>query len=116
MNYPIPEMVDRFSILRLKKERIGDKDSSKEYHFLKNELRGRFDSFVYRLYSVNKKIWDLESDIRKGKEGKLGLKEVGFRAIRIRNLNEIRVRIKNELAIRLKLPKDIKKNHASEAL
>ena len=46
---------------------------------------------------MNGKIWDLESDIRKGKEGELGLEEVGRRAIAVRELNKIRVGYKNDI-------------------
>lgn len=50
-----------------------------------------------KLYKINGKIWQLESDIRNNKENKLGLKEIGKRAIKIRNWNNKRIKIKDEL-------------------
>ena len=70
--------------------------------------------FVQELYIVNGMIWDLESDIRKGKEGELGLEEVGRRAITIRELNGKRVAIKNKVnTIHNSGFTEIKINHAS---
>ena len=71
--------------------------------------------FVDKLYKVNGKIWDLESDIRKGKEGILGFEEVGRRAIKIRDFNNQRVSIKNEIVSNFRQGfVEIKRNHASE--
>jgi hypothetical protein len=55
-------------------------------------------------------MWTLEADLRKGKEGELGLEEVGRRAIAIRDLNKQRVTLKNSIS----KFKDIKINHVSE--
>ena len=70
---------------------------------------------VDRLCIVNARIWHLESDIRKGKEGELGLEEVGRRAIAIREHNAERTALKNELTRRLDPDGflDTKVNHAS---
>lgn len=43
------------------------------------------------LITTSNRIWHLESDVRKGREGELGLEEVGRRAILIRELNAERV-------------------------
>jgi hypothetical protein len=59
-------------------------------------------------------IWSLESDLRKGKEGKMTLREVGKRAIAIRNLNNKRVAEQNRLVEIFGGFKNIKKDHASE--
>jgi hypothetical protein len=116
MNMPISEIADRYSIVLLKSERIKDVDLSNELEIYKNELHRYKDaeSFVERLYNINREIWDLESDIRKGKEKLLGLEEVGRRAILIREKNKIRVSIKNEMVEKFDEGfKDIKMNHAS---
>ena len=113
---PISEVADRFTILQLKRERT-DLDVSYEIAPYKRELDRYYniDTFVDDLYRVNGMIWDLESDIRKGKEGELGLEEVGRRAIEIRNLNNTRVEIKNEIVENFKEGFTEKKvNHASE--
>lgn len=113
---PISEVADRFTILRLKGERT-DLDVSYEIASYKHELDSYYNigTFIDDLYRVNGMIWDLESDIRKGKEGELGLKEVGRRAIEIRNLNNTRVAIKNEIVENFKQGFTEKKvDHASE--
>jgi len=122
MEMPLPELLDRLVIVRLKAERIKDKEKEKELEFYMKELeeyrRKGFvikDEWLEKLYDINGKIWDLEADIRKGKEGELGLNEVGKRAIEIRNLNKIRISIKNEITeLTGSGFKDVKVNHASE--
>jgi hypothetical protein len=69
---------------------------------------------INQLIEINGMIWDLESDIRKGREGELGLEEVGRRAIKIREFNKIRVGYKNDVVeVFGEGYKDIKMNHAS---
>lgn len=112
---PISEIADRYSIAILKKERAAA-DNDLEIQTLGNELsnyQGTLE-FVEKLKEINGKIWDLESDIRKGKEAELGLEEVGRRAIQIREFNKIRVQYKNEMVkIYGEGFEDIKMNHAS---
>ena len=122
MEMPLPELLDRLVIVRLKAERIKEEEKEKELEFYMTELeeyrkKGFIikDEWLERLYDVNGKIWDLEADIRKGKEGELGLEEVGRRAILIRNLNKIRISIKNEITeVTGSGFKDVKVNHASQ--
>ena len=122
MEMPLPELLDRLVIVRLKAERIGDKEKEEELEFYNKELenyrkKGLIikNEWLKKLYEVNGKIWDLEADIRKGKEGELGLEEVGRRAIEIRNLNKTRISIKNEITeVTGSGFKDVKVNHASE--
>jgi len=121
MDVPLAELLDRLVIVKLKMERVSGSEKEKEYEFYKKELelykKKGFkikDEWLEELYKVNGKIWDLESDIRKGKEELLGLEEVGRRAIAIRDLNKIRIRIKNEIVEETGSGfKDIKINHAS---
>ncbi len=113
---PIGEIADRYSIAILKKQRA-DADNQDEITQFLNELNqydGIFD-YVEKLININGKIWDLESDLRKGKEGELGLEEVGRRAIQIREFNKIRVGYKNQIVDKYNEGfKDIKMNHASQ--
>jgi tetratricopeptide (TPR) repeat protein len=115
MKMPISEIADRYSIALLKKERA-NADNDQEINVLYQELV-KYDqalNFVEKLKEINGQIWDLESDIRKGKENELGLEEVGRRAIAIRGLNKIRVSYKNEMVnIYGEGFEDIKMNHAS---
>ena len=116
MKMPISEIADRYSITLLKSQRIEGIDLSIELQSYKDELDKHEDiqSYLDRLYIINGEIWDLESDIRKGKENLLGLEEVGRRAIIIRGKNKIRVGIKNEMVEKYNEGfKDIKMNHAS---
>ena len=130
MKYPLDELLDKKSIIQLKIERLGDNSEinqlkEKEYDdYTKaiedyvaegvcnmEEIRGWYN----KLYDINAKIWDLEADIRQGKEGKLGLEEVGRRAIEIRKNNGIRVGIKSAIVGAVGVGyKGIKINHASE--
>jgi chromosome segregation ATPase len=117
MKMPISEIADRYSIVLLKHERIENANLSKELKIYRKELdkyKKDIDSFIKRLYEINGEIWDLESDIRKGKEKLLGLEEVGRRAIHIREKNKKRISIKNEMVEKYEEGfKDIKMNHAS---
>jgi hypothetical protein len=115
MKMPISEIADRYSIALLKNERA-NAENELEIYTLHKELVQYSDvmEFVSKLKEVNGKIWDLESDIRKGKEGELGFEEVGRRAIQIRELNKIRVGYKNEMVKKYEEGfEDIKMNHAS---
>jgi len=121
MEMHLSEVIDRMTIVKLKIERIGEPHLKKEYNEYENALN-EFekkgikikDKWFSELYEINKKIWDLESDIRRGKEKELGLEEVGRRAIEIRNINQQRVSIKNQITEETGNGfKDIKMNHAS---
>lgn len=117
LKYPIAEVVDRYTICKLKHERIAEEDLSEQLAVLKYEM-DRYEGiggFVQRLYKINGECWDMESEIRKGKEGKLGLEEVGKRTLILRDKNKIRVGIKNEIVKKYGEGfEDIKMNHASE--
>ena len=112
----ISEVLDRLSILKLKSERsdVDVNDEINAYSTYADEY-GNYVNYLDRLKEVNGKIWDLESDIRRGKENELGLEEVGRRAIKIRNLNGKRIAIKNEISKKYNEGFIEKKvNHASE--
>ena len=116
MEMSLGEIADRYSIVKLKSERT-EVDCTEEIQALTQELDKveGLAPYVRQLYEVNGRVWDLESDIRKGKEGELGLEEVGRRAIMIRGINGERVAIKNTVN---KIYKtgflETKVNHASE--
>ena len=116
LKYPIAEAVDRYTICKLKHERIEEEDLTQQLAVLRTEL-DRYDDirpFIDRLYKINGECWDMESEIRKGKEGILGLSEIGKRTLVLRDKNKIRVGIKNEIVKRYGEGfEDIKMNHAS---
>lgn len=117
------EVLDRYSILQLKKERLTENESrpieleywtfrGEAFEYLKNHPK--LEPLLSGLYSVNGKIWDLEFDIRRGLEGKLGLDEVGRRALQIRDLNRQRIKYKNDIVDVMGTGyKDVKMNHGS---
>ena len=111
MRYPLCELLDRRAIILLyleNEEYSRDKPNhQKEFDEYTSAINDYiFDGFCNieqveewhnDLYHVNREIWDLESEIRKGKENELGLEEVGRRAIMIRNINNKRVSLKNKI-------------------
>ncbi|VVB80136.1 Uncharacterised protein [uncultured archaeon] len=122
MEMPLPEILDRMSILKLKIERIGEphlKLEMSEYEKALEEFESKGvkidPAWIKTLHEINGKIWDLESDVRRGKENELGLEEVGRRAIAIRELNKKRISVKNQVVEETGLGfRDVKMNHASE--
>jgi len=122
MRVPLPELIDWMTITMLKIERVGGSNLWEEYKILDNSLLeyerdGLIikDDWIKEMYGANKKIWDLESDIRKGKEESLGLEEVGRRAISIRNFNKERIEIRNKIAKETGSGfQTVKKDHMSE--
>ena len=119
---PLPEILDRMTIVKLKIERIGEPHLKKEYEEYEKAIQEFKDKGIeikkewfQELYEHNRKIWDLEADIRKGKEEELGLEEVGRRAIKIREANKKRISVKNKIIEQTGLGfKDVKVNHISE--
>ena len=71
----VGELLDKISILEIKKDRIKDSDKLKfinsEYEVLKNELEknikidGKLENFFVELKNINSKLWIIEDDKRK---------------------------------------------------
>ena len=80
MKIAIGDIVDRYTICKLKSER-GNIDNSKEINDLSEELKNYegTESYIDKLYKLHSEIWDLEGDIRKENENILGLEEVGHK-------------------------------------
>lgn len=119
MKYPLAEVVDRLTILELKRDRLSANqavanEAARLSAALPSILSHRLAAWRDDLKNINAKIWDLEADIRQGKEGLLGLEEVGRRAIAIRELNGNRIRIKNQIARLVGEFEEVKVEHASE--
>ena len=94
---PISEIIDRYTITKLKSERTNE-NVSEELRIYENELQEykiNIDTYISRMYDINGKIWDTESDIRKGI--KLPLEEIGRLALQVRDLNCERNSIKAEI-------------------
>jgi len=95
---PIGEIVDKYTICKLKSERT-QIDNSKEINEYLSEIQTYegIQPYVDMLYEINGKAWDSESEIKKENESIIGLEEVGRRAIKGREFNKIRVNIRNEI-------------------
>ncbi len=124
---PLPEALDRLSILTLKLEHTPENDPrrtsvKKEYDFYRAVVESyRTDgtpvqnAWLDELVAVNRTCWDMEDAIREGKEGGLTLEEVGRRALELRDLNKQRISVKNRIAKECGLDFfEVKIRHASE--
>jgi hypothetical protein len=114
---PIIELVDRLAIAEVKFKRT--KANEEELLWYTNQaLRVDLTQIVdeYKdLKRIHNEIWELESELKTGRESELSLEELGRRAIEIRNHNNKRVALKNIIAERLNCPvREIKKDHLSE--
>ena len=102
MKMPLSEILDRYTITKLKSERT-DEDVSNELRTYKKEIdhpdyiekSDQILSFIDRLYEINGELWNTEGDIRKGVE--MPLEDVGRLALKVRDLNCKRNEIKGEV-------------------
>ena len=102
MKMPLSEILDRYTITKLKSERTTE-DVSEELRAYAREIdnpeysdkSNQIVFFIDRLYEINGKLWDTEGNIRKGVE--MPLEEVGKLALKVRDLNCTRNEIKAEI-------------------
>ena len=102
MKMPLSEILDRYTITKLKSERTNE-DVSEELKTYKREIEkpiyseksNEVISFIDRLYEINSQLWDTEKDIRNGVD--MPLEEVGRLALKVRDLNCERNEIKAEI-------------------
>lgn len=131
MELPLSEIIDRISIVKLKIERVGEAHLQKELEAYEKALKELEDKgveikqeWIDELYEVNKGIWDLEWDVRKivnsrdvwdEAEKRVGLRELGRRALKVEELTKKRIAIKNKIVEETQSGfKDIKINHCGE--
>jgi|SRR3989338_7967878 len=104
MEISLPEIIDRITILKLKIENGGAdfKEELEEYQKALKEFEDRGvkinPEWINELYERNKYQWGLESSLRKLKEKKEDLKEMGKLYIELQISNKKRVAIKNRIA------------------
>lgn len=115
--FPIIELLDRLAIARVKHRRIGN--NQVELDFYDRQAQHLDLSLVHQeleqLQQIHNEIWELEKELKSGKESQLPLEEIGRRAIKIRDWNNKRVGIKNVMAEKLSCPvRELKKEHLSE--
>ena len=102
MKMPLSEILDRYTITKLKSERT-DEDVTDELRTYKREIENpdylqkssQIASFIEQLYEINGELWDTECDIRKGVDMPLEL--IGLLALNVRDLNCKRNEIKAEI-------------------
>jgi len=102
MKMPLSEILDRYTITKLKSERTNE-DVFDELRTYKTEIdnpdyierSSQIVSFIDRLYGINGQLWDTEKDIRNGVD--MALDEVGRLALKVRDLNCKRNEIKAEI-------------------
>lgn len=100
MKMPMSEILDRYTITKLKSERT-EEDVTEELAAYESEIKAKnadptaIQSFIDRLYKVNGDLWDVEGDIRKGVD--MPLEEVGRLALKVRDLNCERNGVKAEV-------------------
>jgi len=115
--FPILELADRLAIAEVKFDRTSA--NQEELDWYRNQFE-QYDSESVReqieaLKVIHNAIWDLEWQLKSGREQELPLEEIGRRAITIRDYNNRRIAIKNALAEQLGCPvREIKRNHLSE--
>lgn len=99
--FPVIELVDRYTIARVKYRRTSGANSA-ELEFYTDQVQRLGLSFVdpdlIKLEQIHDQIWDLEDDFKKCRIDNLDLAEIGRRALDIRDLNNYRVQFKNSLA------------------
>ena len=115
--FPVIELVDRYSIACLKYDKT--QANKEELDFYKQQLSDYniivITKEIEDLYTIHKQIWELESQLKSGKEDELPLEEIGRRAIAIRDLNNKRIKLKNQAAEKLDcIVREIKQDHLSE--
>ena len=115
INTPISlgELVDKISILMIKKKNISDsiklEHVAKELEFLQKTLKkyiseDKINKFIEELVNINSKLWKIEDDIRECERNKLFDQTFIDLARSVYFTNDQRAKIKN----------DINKNFGSE--
>ena len=102
MKMPLSEILDRYTITKLKSERTNE-DVSEELRTYKREIDNpdyiekskEIAFFIDELYEINGELWKTEGDIRKGVA--MPLEEIGRLALKVRDLNCKRNEIKAEI-------------------
>lgn len=116
--YNLGDVMDKLSILSMKIY-FGDEQSISEHRYLEKSLasfgiNGKIITNVIRLTLMNRMIWELENELRKGLfDDEQGLKEHGKRAIKIRDFNKKRIEYKNLINDVTKNFKETKLQHRS---
>ena len=125
MKMPISEIIDRYTITKLKTERT-DEDVSNELNSYREEIdkyKINVEEYIDRMYDINGTLWNYETQMRKLMDSKnvtgpivdaneLPLEEIGKLALLVRDLNGTRNGLKSEIVEKFSEGfKDIKINY-----
>ena len=108
INTPISlgELVDKISILMIKKKNISDSIKlqyvNKELEFLQKTLKKyiseeEINEFLLKLVNINSKLWDIEDDIRECERKKLFDQTFIDLARSVYFTNDERAKVKNDI-------------------
>ena len=108
INTPISlgELVDKISILMIKKKNISDSIKlqyvNKELEFLQKTLKkyiseDEINEFLLKLVNINSKLWDIEDDIRECERKKLFDQTFIDLARSVYFTNDERAKVKNDI-------------------
>ena len=108
INTPISlgELVDKISILMIKKKNISDsiklQHVNKELEFLQKTLKkyiseDKINEFLLTLVNINSKLWDIEDDIRECERKKLFDQSFIDLARSVYFTNDERAKVKNDI-------------------
>jgi DNA polymerase III delta prime subunit len=115
--FPIIELVDRLAIAEVKFQRTNANEQELLW-YMNQSLRIDLTQIVNEyedLKRIHNEIWELEAELKTGREAELSLEEIGRRAIAIRDHNNKRILLKNSMAEKLNCSvREIKKDHLSE--
>ena len=95
--YPPGNFLDQYTIEYLKWLRRDGKDDNLDDFVNELGTDGHILKQFLLLYKANESIWNLENEIREGREGNYSLDEIGRRALEIRKFNKMRISRINEL-------------------
>jgi hypothetical protein len=116
--FPAVELLDRLAIARVKWRRTEANRTELDYYeqqAAKLDMDDECLAAIKSLEVIHDTIWDLEKELKSGREQELPLEEIGRRAIAIRDHNNRRIRYKNLLAERVGCEvREIKRDHLSE--
>ena len=117
VKFPIIELIDRLAIADIKFKRTGANQEELTWYMnqaTQLDLNVIEDLYI-NLMAIHNQIWELESELKTGREAQLPLEEIGRRAIAIRDHNNKRIAIKNAIAERLGCGvREIKQDHLSQ--
>lgn len=113
------ELVDRYSIAKLKFEKLGNNQEEVDFYSLqmKNFNVEHVQQEISKLIDIHRQIWEMEDDFKKCVvEKKYPLDEIGRRAIAIRDINLVRYALKNSIAEKLNDPIREKKRYYNQII